>query len=270
MMKTKLLLLACMMLSCLASCSESKDEPNVKYEKYSLSLGNTRSVDYLTTLESDECMGIVRPADCYSYPSVPGTDDWKELHNHGLLGVYEACKIPESVLESLSTEAVIQAFFDYPFIADYYAFNSMLEGFNSMTNKNSAYAEILKRDDAASILVERYVNYNAVGCDAAIYHTPELELLIAQPEIYSMLDKNQCKIIVKEALNKMNQRLNYDQELRWLHISTCLMIGRLMLAAEYGAFKDIVSSSETLKNYLDNLYYGFEDYELIIMYANSF
>ena len=269
-MKAKLLFVSGMMLACLVSCSESKDEPNVKYEKYSLSLGNTRSVDYQTTLESDECMGIVRPADCYSYPSVPGTDDWKELHNHGLLGVYEACKIPESVLESLSTDAVIQAFFDFPFIADYYAFNSILDGYKNMLDKNTAYAEMLKRKDTASKLVERYVNYNAVGCDAAIYHTPELELLIAQPDIYSMLDKNQCKIIVKEALNKMNQRLNYDPELRWLHISTCLMIGRLMLAAEYGAFKDIVSGSEALKNYLDNLYSGFEDYELIIIYANSF
>ena len=259
-----------MMLAGLASCSESKDEPNVKYEKYSLSLGNTRSVDYQTTLESDECMGIVRPADCYSYPSVPGTDNWKELHNHGLLGVYEACKIPESVLESLSTEAVIQAFFDYPFISEIYAFNSMLEGFNSMTNKNSAYAEILKRDDAASILVERYVNYNAVGCDAAIYHTPELELLIAQPEIYSMLDKNQCKIIVKEALNKMNQRLNYDPELRWLHINTCLMMGRLMMSAGYEDFKEAVSGSEMLRKYIDSQDYSFQDYELIILYANKY
>ncbi len=269
-MKAKLLLVSSMMLACVASCSESKDEPTVNYEKYSLSLGNTRSVDYQTTLESDECMGIVRPADCYTYPCLPGTDGWKELHYHGLLGVYEACKIPQDILKSLSTEAVIQAFFDYPFISDYYAFNSMLEGFNSMTNKNSAYAEILKRDDVASILVERYVNYKAVGCDAAIYHTPELELLLAQPEIYNMLDKNQCKEIVKEALNKISARLNYDPELKWLHINTCLMMGRLMLSAGYEDFKEAVSGSEALQKYLDSQDYSFQDYELIILYANNY
>lgn len=269
-MKAKLLLVSSMMLACVASCSESKDEPKVNYEKYSLSLGNTRSVDYQTTLESDECMGIVRPADCYTYPCLPGTDGWKELHFHGLLGVYEACKIPQDILKSLSTEAVIQAFFDYPFISDYYAFNSILDGYINMLDRNTAYAEMLKRKETASTLIERYVNYKAVGCDAAIYHTPELELLIAQPDIYNMLDKNQCKMIVKEALNKINERLNYDPELRWLHISTCLMIGRLMVAAEYEAFKDAVSSLESLRKYLDSPYYDFEDYELIIMYANSF
>ena len=252
-------------------CSCQKDEPvGLNYERYSLSIGETRSVDYLTTLDSDECMGIVRPTDCYTYPYLPGTDAWNELHNQGLQVVHEACKIPEDILRILSTEAVVQAFFDFPFISEIYAYNSMLEGFNSMTNKNSAYAEILKRDDVASILVERYVNYKAVGCDAAIYHTPELELLLAQPEIYNMLDKNQCKEIVKEALNKISARLNYDPELKWLHINTCLMMGRLMLSAGYEDFKEAVSGSEALQKYLDSQDYSFQDYELIILNANNY
>lgn len=252
-------------------CSCQKDESiELNYERYSLSIGETRSVDYQTTLDSDECMGIVRPTDSYAYPYLPGTDAWKELNNQGLQAVYDACKIPEDILKSLSTEAVIQAFFDFPFISEIYAYNSMLEGFNSMTNKNSAYAEILQRDDVASILVERYVNYKAVGCDAAIYHTPELELLLSQPEIYNMLDKDQCKGIVKEALNKISARLNYDSNLKWLHINTCLMMGRLMLSAGYEDFKDVVSGAETLQKYLDSQDNSFQDYELIILYANNF
>lgn len=252
-------------------CSCQKDESiELNYERYSLSIGETRSVDYQTTLDSDECMGIVRPTDSYAYPYLPGTDAWKELNNQGLQAVYDACKIPEDILKTLSTEAVIQAFFDFPFISEIYAYNSMLEGFNSMTNKNSAYAELLKREDASNFLVERYMNYNAVGCDAAIYHASELELLLAQPEICNMFDKDQCKAIVKEALNKIDARLSYDPSLKWQHINTCLMMGRLMVSSDYSAFKETVASSEALKKYLDFQDNSFQDYELIILYANNF
>jgi len=256
---------------CIVLYSCQKDEAfDNNYEKYSLSIGDTRSVDYQTTMESDDCMGIIRPSDCYHYPYLPGTEAWKELHNQGLDVVYDACKISNDVLNKLSTEAVIQAFFDYPFISSIYAFNTMLEGYSNMLKKNSAYAEILKRGDAASILVERYKKYNTIGCDAAIYHASELELLLAQPEIYSMFDKDQCKAIVKEALNKINARLSYDSSLKWQHINTCLMMGRLMVSADYGAFKESVANSEALKRFLDSQDYSFQDYEFIILFAQNY
>lgn len=252
-------------------CSCQKNETiDANFEKYSLSIGDTRSVDYQTTMASDECMGISRPADYYTYPYQPGTDAWKELHNQGIQAVYDACKIPEDVLKTLSTEAVVQAFFDYPYVTDFYLFNSMLEGYEVMINRNTAYAEMLKRKDTASILVERYVNFKAVGCDAAIYHTSEFELLLAQAEICSMFDKNQCKTVVKEALNKIKARLNYDPTLKWYQMNTCLLMGRLMLSAGYEAFKGAVSRSEALKKYLDTQDYSFQDYELIILFANNF
>ena len=48
------------------------------------------------------------------------------------------------------------------------------------------------------------------------------------------------------------------------------MMGRLMLSAGYEDFKDAVSGSKTLQEYLDSQDYSFKDYELIILYANNY
>ena len=49
----------------------------------------------------------------YSYPVVPGTEEWGERKN--LYAKIKACQVPEAILDNRTTEALFQTVLDYPF-----------------------------------------------------------------------------------------------------------------------------------------------------------
>jgi len=61
------------------------------------------------------CLGN-KPSDSYVFPIVPGTAQWLALPTTA--DRYAACEIPAATVHSMSTEALIQSWFDYPFIND--------------------------------------------------------------------------------------------------------------------------------------------------------
>lgn len=252
----------------LFSCG--KDDVNAEMEMYD-PIGTIKYVDYQTLLGSAECINVPRPADTYVYPIVPGTEEWMELHQKGMDEVLKACRVPEDILQKQSTQAVIQAFFDYPFVLDMYAGSStLLDGFINSAKYNSAYAELLKRNDAGTCLLERYLLYDPVGCDAAILMAPLLEMLLAQPEFYSRLTTDESKQLVKEALQKNRTRIDFEPLLRHQNATTCLLMGRVMVNAKYNPFIKKASSNRTLTQYLEKQNREFNDYATIISYANQF
>ena len=56
----------------------------------------------------------------YSYPVVPGTEEWGERKN--LYAKIKACQVPEAILDNRTTEALFQTVLDYPFT--FYSINS--------------------------------------------------------------------------------------------------------------------------------------------------
>lgn len=54
----------------------------------------------------------------WTYPVMPGTEQWKAFQSHQEM--LEACQIPKSVLQSISTERLLQLCLDYPLLLDIY------------------------------------------------------------------------------------------------------------------------------------------------------
>lgn len=223
----------------------------------------TKSVDF-------SCISIPVPEDAYMYPIVPGTDEWVGLHKKGMDEVLKACQVPEDTLRKLSTQAVIQAFFDYPFVMDMYASSSsLLNGFKQSCEFNSAYPELLKRKDAGTCLLDRYLLLNPTGCNGATLVAGLYEMLLAQSVFYSQLNAEKKKELVKAALVKIKKREDYDSLLAHHNQTTCLLIGRIMISAGFPPFTKEVANNKELAQYLEtqSLY---NYYDNILSFANKF
>ncbi len=112
--------LAIMLYSLFMSCDK-----HIIFEEYdmfgesdpSLFEISETSLTYLTRLGNADCTNIPVPIDRYHYPLVPGTEEYNAaMRSIGSNGVAEVNKIPKGKIESLSTEAIIWAYFDYPYI----------------------------------------------------------------------------------------------------------------------------------------------------------
>ncbi|MDR1344632.1 MAG: hypothetical protein LBJ39_04690, partial [Tannerellaceae bacterium] len=180
---------------------------------------------YGSFIDMAECTNVPRPADTYVYPVVPGTDEWKELHNKGMEEVKKACRVPDDVLQNQSTQAVIQTFFDHPYCIDglYTSSSTELNGFMRSVEGNSIYSELLKRKDAGKCLLKRYLPYNPVGCGTIDLQFTVFEMLIAQSEFYSQLSADEKKMLVKEALRKHLIIVAFDPESGYRNHTTFML-----------------------------------------------
>lgn len=260
------LVLVCLLLFSCGSEEETKtDTPNYGF------LAPVSAENYTKLIASEECTNIPRPADTYVYPIAPGTDAWIKLHEKGLNEVIKACQVPDYILRKISTPAVIQTFFDYPFSMELWASSSTyLNGFEKSVGHNSVYIELQKRKDAGKCLLERYNIFNPVGCDIAIFITPLFELLLAQPEFYSQLNSDEKKTCVKAALQKIKSRIDFDPALVHHNETTCFLIGRVMVSAKYSPFTKEIKNNKNLSQYLENQTKGYEDYNTILSHATQF
>ncbi len=174
-------------------------------------------------------------------------------------------------MQNQSTQAVIQTFFDYPFSLDMYSSSStLLDGFIGSVVFNSAYAELLKRKDAGECLLERYLLFNPVGCNVAIIMGPLLEMLLAQQEFYTQLNVDEKKELVKAALGKMDVREDFDPLLANRNETTCMLIGRIMENSGFNPFIEEVKNNKKMSKYLEEQFHGYDNYGLILLYANEF
>ena len=225
----------------------------------------TRSI----LLESAET-NIPRPADTYVYPYTPGTAEWNKLHKEKSMDeIKELLQVPMDVLKNMSTEGIIQSLFDYPFSFSFTADNfSSLRGFDNFIRDRNAFTALANREDAGSKMLKIYKLYNPIN-KYSIFYDELIELLIAQPEIYTKLTKAETKDMIREGLNKYNYRKDHIDK-KYLHYqSTCIMMGRIMVADGYSPIVKTYEQEKELKDLLDK---GLSSYHFdnIIDFAKNY
>ena len=68
----------------------------------------------------------------YEYPYVPGTQEWIDLGSTSTRR--QASQVPDELLQSMATDALLQTVLDYPFLSDIYAFNTMKMGYEVLSH----------------------------------------------------------------------------------------------------------------------------------------
>ena len=218
-----------------------------------------------------EYMEMSRPEDAYNYPVYPGTEEWANLKNGQEMK--DACQVPVSVLKKQSTQAVIQALWDYPLLFEtLHRYEYQLD-FESFFLDNNAYKELLSRKDAGRCLFDRYISL----VPDARYKISALELLISQEKILSQLDDIEKKALIKEVFEKDAIQQDDPQLANRMFRSTMwLLCGKVLLAAKYTPFIELADSNENLKEFLysDSYVYMKQVYEdipqIIINHCDHF
>lgn len=121
----------------------------------------------------------------YDFPVKPGTNAWKRLKDREERIAF--CQIPENVLYTMTTENLIETVLNYPFLMEIYCYDTYHQGFHAVLRNFNGLAELLCRDDAAHMLLEKY-KQTEVAKDAKtaannIFTLANIEIILAQNEI---------------------------------------------------------------------------------------
>ena len=229
------------MLFSLLALSCDKDDYKVPYDIYTMP-------DYIPVLES---MNMPRPEGSYTYPIIPDMEKWKEFQDRQEME--DACQVPFKILKKQSTQAVIQALWEFPLVYDFFAWIPYQKGYEFVYLPLNAYQELLKRPDAATCVLDRYMLVSEMQKGYPVAHYI-LEMHLAQEYFINQLSSDDRRKVVDRSLKIIKARkLNpdYYDFLIDLKISY-YMIGRIMKYDNYSPFLDIISIHPEWAVFFDN------------------
>jgi len=218
-----------------------------------------------------EWTNMERPADSYNYPVYPCMDEWQELD---YMEQRAACQIPEETVKNLSTQALIQAFWEYPF------FDFLPGGLRSDQKTaiedldkyfSTAYNELKARQNAGILMKERYLLLDpmrlAIG--HGVYMT-SLETLISQPCFISQMPLADKKELFAAVLYKDDLWQNDPYFAGGNRLIPYILMGRIMEQGEYEPFLSELSTNSMIEDLIHSNYrfaVG-QDEELISLIKN--
>lgn len=155
------------------------------------------------------------------FDNVTRPENWKR--HQSLEDMIDACQLPPRMLDTISTENLIQLCYDYPLHSIYLAYNNQMDGINCIVNSFNGFEELKKRADAAEKMIDFYdklyvpiyVTRANSGCDYRTMKLEYFECLLSSnfiPEIYSkqyqakLENAAQSKLRVKKSMPEIYGR----------------------------------------------------------------
>ncbi len=86
----------------------------------------------------------------WNYPISPDMEEWKDLSYKQALAV---CNMPQNLLETISTQELVQLALKYPFLVDMYLYDSIEKGLKYLCLKSNIINELYNRDDVGTYLL---------------------------------------------------------------------------------------------------------------------
>ena len=194
-----------------------------------------------------ECMNMPRPADSYNYPVYPCMEEWKSFRTGQEME--DACQVHVCALDKLSTQALIQAIWESPFIMTMYAHDDQRVVPLSFLRNNNAGVELLKRSDAGKGLYERLIQMSVSRENIRSRAIFDFLCIFISHEVFlSQLSTDEMKTLIITMLN--NVWLQDDTDFFLLRPSTAFLTARILLSANYAPFVDAVNNNDDLKSFL--------------------
>lgn len=205
---------------------------------------------YLALIQGKlQSMNMPRPEGSYNYPIYLGMKGWDALKTTA--DKVNACQIPPEILDSMSTQAVIQAIWEHPLLVDIVKEGNYQSGFDAVIAKTNAYKVLLTRRDSGRCLWERYVSVRSV--DGEEFLPDALEVLFSQPDILYRLCYPERIELAKLLLEKKDPT----------KISTLFLLGRIMKDVYFLPLMDAIHMDEKIGTFLTTSSVGMASRELI-------
>ena len=175
----------------------------------------------------------------YDFPVKPGTEEWKKLKSGEEMT--KVCNIPDSVLTSLTTEALAKTSLNYPLLNEVSYASNLQKGMEGVIRNSNALTELLKRKDAGTELFKIYKGKNAGNPVENLsevqrgFFTLEftyLELLLSQPQILNSLNSKERIMLAKEAVIKYDAKKEKSDVFGEFGLTTSVLVVAKILNAE--------------------------------------
>lgn len=186
---------------------------------------------------------IVKPEfnDEYIYPILPGTPEWKQFESHDEM--VEAVRIPDAILQKISTWGLIESCFKYPLRGDNMFMNCPSDWINSLSISNGGLHELFSRPDVSKILLYnyRYLDSNKVP---DLFDWRYIELIVGCDAFISKLNERQLLYLVAVAIKKSQEQRAYANSS--FPPNSLYIMGNAMTHAGYKPFIDYCILQKTL------------------------
>lgn len=170
----------------------------------------------------------------YEFLVKPGTQEWANLTTSKQMD--EVCVIPEKILYSLSTKALMTTCLNYPRLIDIFLAGNMQSGFDFYLNHFNGLNELMKRHDLKEVLLQSYNSLNVpdirlpeFNIKLSALQFDFLELLIAQNIIIKQCDSKEKAVLISEAVKKLKQRIEIGESY-YRQRTSALIISRILFS----------------------------------------
>lgn len=146
------------------------------------------------------------------YPTV-NTSSWSKMSRTERVA---ACQISSNDAKSFSTEELLNAVVENPFMIDVYAFDSYEEGFKHVSEEFPLLKTLASRKDFGEVLINAYRNATVPSSeyddnlDEDILTLSFLEILSAQPEMTNHLKNEELASLLEIADEKYLEKRNHE------------------------------------------------------------
>lgn len=96
----------------------------------------------------------------YDFSVKTDSDEWKSFTTKTQR--VDACQIPDNILKNMSTEDLLDTVLNYPLMNSFLAFNSVEDAYKVIYNDFNGLRELMDRNDATDVILEKYENTNVV------------------------------------------------------------------------------------------------------------
>jgi len=175
----------------------------------------------------------------YDFPIKPGTLEWKKLKSGKEMA--EACSIPNSILKTLTTEALVKTSLSYPLLNEVFYANNLQKGIEGVIKNFNGLSELLKRKDAGAELFKIYKTKSVTNLNENLNEVEQglftldftyLELLLSQPQILNTLSSKERIEIVKEAIVKYDNKKEKNIVFGQFGLTTSIFVIAKILSVE--------------------------------------
>jgi hypothetical protein len=192
----------------------------------------------------DGCL-VFEYSDTYQYPLNPDTR--------------EALQIPDDILETISTEGLLESLLNHPYFMDFAAYDSHQLGFNHLSYWSPGIGVLLRRPDFFSVILDRYQNmdmdceayYPPIYSDVLQYAFPSIEIFIVQDELIDKLDSTEIHLLF-ETVREVNL-LKIDRvSLFYMgQMESTALMGKILLKVNYSPFVEFYNEHEQISRFVE-------------------
>lgn len=207
--------------------------------------------------ESQHPMSV--PTDnAYQFPVQPNSEAWSEMASRQEM--IDATQVPEEILAQISTNSLVDTIFAYPLLGDMLAYFDLQEGFTSFTNEFNGWQELLRRQDAGTVLLTHYqaMDPSAIQADWPLEQQGEYtfqftyaEMMLAQDTVLAKLEHPTRHELAAEALHKLAMKQQAIEIYGDFSVqSSAFLLAKIVYTEQYAPFLSVLEQDAELETFI--------------------